>query len=31
MGKYEDSAKLEFISMVGLIITIVLIILFDKC
>ena len=31
MGKYEDSAKLEFISMVGLIITIILAIILDKC
>lgn len=31
MGKYEDSAKAEAFGIVGLLITIVLVILFDKC
>ena len=31
MGNYQDDAKLSFIGMVGLIITVLLIILFSKC
>ena len=31
MGRYEDDAKLELIGLVGFMITIFLIILFDKC
>lgn len=31
MSKYEDSAKAEMFGIVGLLITIALILLFDKC
>lgn len=31
MGKYEEDAKVQFIGMVGLFLTVLLIILFDKC
>ena len=31
MGNYEDDAKVSFIGMVGLIITIIILIIIDKC
>ena len=31
MGRYEDDAKLTFIGIVGLAITLLLIVLIDKC
>ena len=31
MGRYEDDAKLELIGLAGLLVTLLLIILFDKC
>ena len=31
MSKYEDSAKAELFGIIGLLVTIALIILFDKC
>jgi hypothetical protein len=31
MGKYEDDAKMAFMAMVGLIVTIVVMIIIEKC
>jgi len=31
MGRYEDDAKIEFFGVVGLLLTILIIILIDKC